>query len=1266
MFCTHIRPEDLALRRLHLVLCASLVLPAALCAAPAQLDLKAIRFAFVKTPKDAKLRPFELRLDAPDTNLYTVRGDGSDLKDLTGLANASVRRPAVSYDGQRIVFSMTPRGSLSRWHIYETRADGSGLRQITTENADDLDPFYLPDGRIGFLSTRPGFLDEYHRELATMLFTMAPDGSDVRRISFNLSHDLMPQVFADGRIYYRRWEHRNSRINHFPIFTVRPDGTEAFSHFGLRQASAGLREFCELPDGRLLMVRAKASGFYRDRAATFFGTLVTADPRLGMDSELVPFGDDEWLYRSPSVLPDGRIAVARGGRTDATRAQGGIAVLDPDGTGRQIIYDDPEMIELFPVPLVPRQPPPMAPSYVDLTRTTGTVAAISVFRSELRNFAGELRQPMGSVMRRHAKSIRIVEGLPARAGRPRPRSRHSQLSVPLNAEVSLGEVPIQPDGSFFVEVPAGRALIFQALDENGMNLTFHKSWVSVMPGENRLCMGCHEHRDHAPLNQMPQALRKLPVRIVGSGEPVTYLGSVASILERKCWGCHSRDKGKPAADLVLRGRPHRTHPLTNTTDGEIAKHVSHHFARDSYLIWKIYGRALSSGKTRHAAVPPEPKRLYRGSKMPPAGAPPLTDDERRTLVLWIDLGARYADFPIERPEPPAAAPSPPKPPPPRLPVDRSYAYKSPTRIVLSRDGRRLFVSNTTAGSVSAVDTAAARVMREIAVGREPAGLAVAPDARTLYVALRGEHAVAAVDIDKGKVLARTQVGYEPFALCLTRDGARLLVTHIISGDVSIVDAASMKEQARIAVSREPRAVALSNDGRLALVANALSPEPATKPDVAAAISVIDMAGGKVTAEVRTVDGNMMRDIAVAPDGRTAYVVHQVPRFNVPTTQIAQGWIQTNGLSIIALDGTPRLVGTVLLDTMLGGAANPCGAAISPDSRTLYVSHTGTHEISVVDLPRVHAMIAERAEEAKDRLDPGLTDPRDLARDLGALSRAKALRRWGAGGLGPTGIALSPKGDRLYVANRFSDTVTVLDTATGRLLQTLRVGPEKPMSTVRRGEFLFHDARTSCFQGWLSCASCHPDVAADGLNWDLLNDGMGNRKNTKSLIGSHETPPMMSTGVRGDMPTAVAKGFHFIQFRSHTAEEQHAVVEFLKWVRHRPSPFHRNPDGSLDAPATRGKALFDDQRVGCSPCHPAPLFTDKQLADVGTRGPEDRRDRFDTPSLREIYRTAPYLHDGRAATLRDVLTAHNKGGRHGATAHLTPEQIADLVAYLKSL
>jgi cytochrome c peroxidase len=222
-----------------------------------------------------------------------------------------------------------------------------------------------------------------------------------------------------------------------------------------------------------------------------------------------------------------------------------------------------------------------------------------------------------------------------------------------------------------------------------------------------------------------------------------------------------------------------------------------------------------------------------------------------------------------------------------------------------------------------------------------------------------------------------------------------------------------------------------------------------------------------------------------------------------------------------------------------------------------------------------------------------------------------------------------------------------------------------MPLARTGEFYCNDAGI-CFQGWQSCATCHPGEArVDGLNWDLLNDGIGNPKNTKSLLLAHKTPPAMSMGVRETAETAVRAGIQHILFTVQPEEVAVAIDTYLKSLRPVPSPLLVN--GRLSDSARRGEKLFKDRQVGCATCHPPGLFTDLQTYDVGTRGRFDRAaDRFDTPTLVEGWRTAPYLHDGSAATMLEVLTTRNAGDKHGKTSHLTPQQLDDLAAYLLSL
>jgi cytochrome c peroxidase len=221
------------------------------------------------------------------------------------------------------------------------------------------------------------------------------------------------------------------------------------------------------------------------------------------------------------------------------------------------------------------------------------------------------------------------------------------------------------------------------------------------------------------------------------------------------------------------------------------------------------------------------------------------------------------------------------------------------------------------------------------------------------------------------------------------------------------------------------------------------------------------------------------------------------------------------------------------------------------------------------------------------------------------------------------------------------------------------------SVARKGERLFNDA-TICFQSWLSCASCHSsDARVDGLNWDLLNDGIGNPKNSRSLLMSFQTPPSMALGVRPNAAAAVRAGIRHTLFTVLPEDYPAAIDQYLQSLTPMPSP--RLVKGRLSASARRGQKLFSDPVVGCAECHPAPRFTDLKVHPVGTLGKYDRpTDIFYTPTLVEVWRTAPYLHDGSAATMRDALTTGNRGDQHGKTSHLKPEQIDDLVEYVLSL
>jgi len=594
-----------------------------------------------------------------------------------------------------------------------------------------------------------------------------------------------------------------------------------------------------------------------------------------------------------------------------------------------------------------------------------------------------------------------------------------------------------------------------------------------------------------------------------------------------------------------------------------------------------------------------------------------------------------------------AASEPPRPQP---------KYKSPSDLAFSPDGKFLYATNRTANSLSVIDAQAGSAAGEIAVGDTPTGVVVSPDCKTVFVANTRSHSISFVEPALGKVVAEVKCGYEPMGLCIAPDGKTLYSANYISDDVSVIDVAGRKEVDRIQVGRAPMYLAITPDGKRILVHNHLSPEPATNPKSTSFISVIDTASRKVAEEKRSPGTMAMgRGIVTTADGGYAFAVHHRPNFNVTPSQLVQGWIQNNALSIFPMSEPDAKPTTVLLDNVNSGAANPYGVALSNDGETLYVTHRGIHQLSVIDLSKLHGLLATA--------DKAVTVPHF---NLGFLwGKGGPIRRVDSGGLGPRGVVVSPTDGRIYVANYFSDVVAVLDPNTTKVTARIPVGPPPEMTVERRGEFLFNDAE-HCFQQWLSCTSCHPGVRADGLNWDLINDGMTNPKNAKSLVGSHETPPSMALGVRASMEVAVEKGFLFIQFYTPRQDEIDAVSAYLRSLPYIPSPWHRNADGSLDALAMRGENVFE--KANCRMCHPEPLYTNLRMYAVGTHSQRDFQEhtKFDVPTLKELYRTAPFLHDGRAATLRDVLTTFNPDDEHGKTSHLSEEEIKALVAYLKTL
>jgi len=313
-----------------------------------------------------------------------------------------------------------------------------------------------------------------------------------------------------------------------------------------------------------------------------------------------------------------------------------------------------------------------------------------------------------------------------------------------------------------------------------------------------------------------------------------------------------------------------------------------------------------------------------------------------------------------------------------------------------------------------------------------------------------------------------------------------------------------------------------------------------------------------------------------------------------------------------------------------------------------VTHAGSAELTVVDVPGLLAKIAA--------LRPGT----DLTRDLTFAQTVKT--RVALPSDGPRAVAMD--GKNIYVANYFSDDISFLnlDYLSAPFVGTISLGGPSVRTQERTGEMSFYDAKI-CFQNWQSCHSCHPFTRPDMLNWDLQKDGLGNPRNAKNMLWAHRTPPAHADGGRNSAHDAVDAGIRYEQFTEPSLERVLALDTFLHYMKPFPSP--ELEQGRLSARAQQGRELFhNSSKADCRYCHPAPLYTDLERH-VGQTEVSDARSisYWDTPTLVETWRTAPYSHDGRYATMEAIL---NETWHTNASTRLSQTEFDAIVAYVLSL
>jgi len=319
---------------------------------------------------------------------------------------------------------------------------------------------------------------------------------------------------------------------------------------------------------------------------------------------------------------------------------------------------------------------------------------------------------------------------------------------------------------------------------------------------------------------------------------------------------------------------------------------------------------------------------------------------------------------------------------------------------------------------------------------------------------------------------------------------------------------------------------------------------------------------------------------------------------------------------------------------------PFAMALSPDGKTLYLVNAGSDDLSVIDL---------------------------------AANRGVAHLTVGAN---PRGIAITPDGTRVFVNNVLDGTLSVVETETHTIAETIGLTDIPLAKPILHGKRIFNSAAEPVLttDNWISCATCHFDGMMDARTWLGFPDGP---RNTPSLLGVAQTLPMHWSGDFNELQDVeitireIQVGGGLVQGEAHDAlgrahaglsPELDALAIYMATLEIPPSPHATEQEQLL-----RGETMFNT--LECQICHPPPLYTDLQLHDVGTGDPTKERNshgrgtNFDTPSLRALWLTAPYFHDGSASSLADVL---RYGNEHNVAARLSAGELDDLVAFLRAL
>lgn len=525
------------------------------------------------------------------------------------------RDPCVHYDAQKVLFSYR-RGGTHHYNLYEINLDGSGLTPITFGDWDDIEPAYLPDGDIVFISSRCKRYVVCWFAPVAVLFRCHGDGSGIRQLSSAVVTENSPAILPDGRILYTRWDYVNRcAVSFHHLWTMNPDGTGVAAYFGNMHPGGVFIDARPVP-GSDQVVYVDSPGHGAPERA---GSIHMLDPRHGPDDRSQTRAVTDFGFRDPYPLTPHEFLAAYHHQLVFVTGSGEVRTLWRSA----MMVHEPRLI-------APRPREPIVPSRVDPAGATGTL-----FLSDVH-----IGRHLEGLTPGTIKQLLVLEQL------PKPVNFHGGGTTPIAHGGSwtlkriLGTVPVEADGSACFEVPAQRSLYFAALDEHGLSVKQMRSVLTVMPGEHLSCVGCHEQRTTPPpTTGVPLAARRAPDRIkpiAGVPQLLDFPRDIQPILDRHCGACHQPDQRAGGVDLS--GDRGVTYSLAYY-------HLMLHRQIEDTAGYQWAGARNLGGRPAGNDAPYEAFSSAAPLMNKIDGSHhdvQLTSQEQTTIRLWLDSGAPYA------------------------------------------------------------------------------------------------------------------------------------------------------------------------------------------------------------------------------------------------------------------------------------------------------------------------------------------------------------------------------------------------------------------------------------------------------------------------------------------------------------------------------------------------------------------------------------------------------------------------------------------------